>query len=105
MSKPVTKEELRFVEFWKEQRKGSKLKFYLLYTLAWGLIVMLSTFFIIIFLGGISIIPIAQDNYKIAAIVGTGILTGFIIALISRIINERRFQKILEKVRNNLSAN
>lgn len=103
--KHITKDELRFVEFWKEQREGSKMKYYLLYTLAWGLVVCLFAFFIIIFMGGISIIPIAKDNHKIAFIVGAGIIVGFIIAIISRILNERRYQKILEKVRNNMRAN
>jgi len=101
VSKLVTKDDLRFVDFWKEQRQGSKTKYYLIYTLAWSFVVCLSSFFIIIFMGGISIIPIAQDNYKIALIVGVGMVLGFIIALISRSLNEKRYQKILEKVRNN----
>ncbi|MFT3948531.1 MAG: hypothetical protein QM763_16325 [Agriterribacter sp.] len=101
MSKPVTKDDLRFVDFWKEQRQGSIIKYYLIYTLAWGFIVCLSSFFLIIFMGGISIIPIAQDNYKIALIIGAGIVLGFIIAIISRNLNEKRYQKILGKVRNN----
>lgn len=105
MSKPVTKDELRFVEFWKEQREGSKVKYFLLYTLAWGFIVTLSSFFIIIFMGGISIIPIAKDNHKIAIIIGVGIVLGFIIAMLSRTLNEKRYQKILQKVRNNLRSN
>lgn len=104
MSKPVTKEDLRFVDFWKEQRQGSKMKYYLIYTLAWGLVVCLSSFFIIIFMGGISIIPIAQDNHKIALIIGAGLVSGFIIAAISRSLNEKRFQKILANVRDNLNG-
>lgn len=105
MSKPVTKDELRFVEFWKEQREGPKIKYYFLYTLAWGFVVTLCSFFIIIFMGGISIIPIAKDNHKIAVIIAAGIFLGFIIAIISRRVNESRYQKILEKVRNNLRRN
>lgn len=102
MNNLVTKEDLRFVDFWKEQRKGSKLKYYLLYTLSWGLMVTLFSFFIIMFLGGISIIPIAQDNHKIALIIGLGFAAGFAVAFISRHLNEKRFQKILQKVRDRL---
>lgn len=105
MSKPVTKEEIRFVESWKEQREGSKIKYYLLYTLAWGFVATLSCFFIIIFLGGISIIPIAKDNHKIAVIIGAGIVLGFITSVIAFNVNEKRYQKILEKVRNKLRSN
>lgn len=97
----VTKEDLRFVDFWKEQRKGSKIKYYLLYTLSWGLMVTLFSFFIIMFLGGISIIPIAQDNHKIGLIVVLGLVMGFLIALLSRSLNEKRYQKVLEKARRN----
>lgn len=99
----VTKEELRFVEFWKEQREGSKFKYYLLYTISWGMLIVFLSFFIIMFLGGISIIPIAQDNYKVGLIVITGLLLGLVIAVISRSRNERRYQKILGKARNNLN--
>ncbi|MGN6437068.1 MAG: hypothetical protein ACTHMM_11070 [Agriterribacter sp.] len=99
----VTKEELRFVEFWKEQREGSKFKYYLLYTISWGMLIVFLAFFIIMFLGGISIIPIAQDNYKVGLIVITGLLLGLIIAVISRSRNEKRYQKILQKARNNMN--
>lgn len=101
MSKQVTKDDLRFIEFWKEQRAGSKLKYYLLYTVAYGAIVGLFTFFIVIFLGGISIIPIAQDNGKVALIVILGLVSGFLISFIGRYVNEKRYQKILRKARGN----
>lgn len=99
----VTKEELRFVEFWKEQREGSKFKYYLLYTISWGMLIVFFAFFIIMFLGGISIIPIAQDNLKVALIIICGLVLGLAIALISRNRNEKRYQKILQKARNNLN--
>jgi hypothetical protein len=101
VSKPVTKEDLRFIEFWKEQRAGSKFKYYLLYTVAYGAIAGLFTFFAVIFLGGISIIPVAQDNRKVAVIVILGLVAGFLITVIGRSINEKRYQKILRKVRDN----
>ncbi len=101
MSKQVTKDDLRFIEFWKEQRAGSKLKYYILYTIAYGAIVGLFTFFAVIFLGGISIIPVAQDNGKVAVIVLLGLIAGLSIAIIGRYLNEKRYQKILRKVREN----
>ncbi|MFT3701059.1 MAG: hypothetical protein QM802_01750 [Agriterribacter sp.] len=100
MSKQITKEELRFIEFWKEQREGSKAKYYLLYTIAWGFMVCLFSFFIIIFMGGISIIPIPQDNQKIAVIILIGLIAGFAIAFTGRRINEKKYQRILQKVRD-----
>lgn|SRR5689334_18970570 len=99
----ISKEELRFVEFWKEQREGSKFKYYLLYTLGWGMPIVFLSFFIIMFLGGISIIPIAQDNQKIGLIVACGLLLGLAIAFIGRSRNEKKYQRILQKVRNNLN--
>lgn len=98
----VSREEVRFVEYWKEQRQGSKFKYVLLYSISWGFMATLFSFFIIMFLGGISIIPIAQDNYKIGLIVGFGLLTGTLIAFITWRMNERKYFRILEKVRRNM---
>ena len=99
MSKPITKEDIRFTELWREQRKGSKIGYYLLYTFSWGLAIIFIIFFVLMFLGGISIIPIAQDNNKIALIVVVGFMLGFITALIVRARNEKRYLKILAEVR------
>ncbi len=98
----ITKEEIRFVDYWKEQRKGSKIKYHLLYSISWGMMVTLFSFFIIMFLGGISIIPIAQDNHKIIVILAAGLLAGTVITFISWRLNERRYFRILDKVRQNM---
>lgn len=100
----ITKEDIRFVDYWKEQRKGSRLKYHLLYSISWGMMVMLFSFFIIMFLGGISIIPIAQDNHKIIIIVAAGLLAGIVITFISWRLNERRYFRILDKVRRNMTG-
>jgi len=99
VGKPVTKTDIRFTELWREQREGSKIGYYLLYTFSWGLVIIFISFFLLMFMGGISIIPIAQDNNKIVLIIIIGFILGFITALIVRARNEKRYQKILEKVR------
>lgn len=99
VSKPVTKDDIRFTELWREQREGSKIGYYLLYTFSWGLVIIFIIFFVLMFMGGISIIPIAQDNNKIVLIVIIGFMLGFITALIVRARNEKRYQKILARVR------
>jgi len=99
VGKPVTKADIRFAELWREQRVGSKIGYYLLYTFSWGLVIIFISFFLLMFLGGISIIPIARDNNKIVLIIIIGFILGFITALIVRARNEKRYQKILDKVR------
>ncbi|WP_152270104.1 hypothetical protein [Agriterribacter humi] len=99
MGKPVTKTDIRFTELWREQREGSKIGYYLLYTFSWGLVIIFISFFLLMFMGGISIIPIAQDNNKIVLIIIIGFILGFITTLIVRARNEKRYQKILDKVR------
>ncbi|HRN56412.1 MAG TPA: hypothetical protein PLL71_08165 [Agriterribacter sp.] len=99
MSKPITKEDIRFTESWSEQRKGSKIGYYLLYTFSWGLAIIFISFFVLMFLGGISIIPVAGDNDKIALIVIIGFILGFITTLIIRTRNEKKYREILTKVR------
>ena len=99
MSKPVTKEDIRFTETWREQREGSKISYYLLYSFSWGLVIIFISFFLLMFMGGISIIPIAEDNNKIVLIIITGFILGFITTLIVRARNEKKYQRILDKVR------
>ena len=99
MGKVVTKADIRFTESWREQREGSKISYYLLYTFSWGLLIIFISFFLLMFMGGISIIPIAEDNNKIILIVVAGFVLGFITALIVRAANEKRYQNILGKVR------
>ena len=99
MGKPITKTDIRFTESWREQREGSKISYYLLYTFSWGLVIIFISFFLLMFMGGISIIPIAQDNNKIVLIIIIGFILGFITTLIVMARNEKRYQKILYKVR------
>lgn len=99
MSKLISKSDIRFTESWKEQREGSKAGYYLLYTFSWGLVIIFIAFFLLIFMGGISIIPVAEDNGKIILIVIAGFVLGFITALVVRARNEKKYRKILEKAR------
>ncbi len=99
MHKSLSRSEIRFTESWKEQREGSRVGYYLLYTFSWGLVSTFVVFFLLMFLGGISIIPIAQDNKKIAVIVAVGFILGFCIALMVRYRNEKKYQRILKKIR------
>ena len=99
MSKPISKSDIRFAESWEEQRKGSKTGYFLLYTFSWGLAITFIIFFLLMFLGGISIIPVAQDNQKIIVIVVAGFFLGFCTAVVVRSRNERKYQKILKKAR------
>jgi len=96
----LTREEIRFMEFWKEQREGSVAKYYLLYTIAWGLLIAFLTFFGFLILGKISLIPIAADNAKIAVLLGLGFTCGFFVTFITRSRNEKRYRKLLEKSRS-----
>lgn len=89
------------MEVWSEQRKGSKIGYYLLYTFSWGMAIVFIAFFAFIFLGGISIIPIPDDNYKIALIVISGFVLGFITTWIIRTRNEKKYLKILARVSEN----
>lgn len=98
MGESLSRSEIRFTESWREQRKGSKAGYYLLYTFSWGLVSTFIIFFLLMFLGGISIIPIAQDNKKITIIVGVGFILGFCIALLVRYRNEKKYQRILRKI-------
>ncbi|PWT98818.1 MAG: hypothetical protein C5B52_11520 [Bacteroidetes bacterium] len=85
------------MEFWQEQREGSPLKYYLLYTIAWGLLTGFLVFFGFMILGQISLIPLAADNNKVYIIVALGFVCGFLITWITRTRNEKRYRKLLDK--------
>lgn len=99
MSKPISKKDIRFVELWSEQRKGSKIGYYLLYTFSWGMAIVFIAFFLFIFLGSISIIPIPEDNSKIVLIVIAGFVLGLITTFIIRTRNEKKYLNILSRVK------
>ncbi len=97
----LSKKEIRFIEFWKEQREGSAVKYYLLYTIAWGLLIVFGLFFGLILIGKISMIPIPADNPKIAVILAVGFPAGFLCTWLIRSRNEKLYRKLLDKVKKN----
>lgn len=42
----IKPEDRRFIEQWSDQRKGSKVGYYAIYTIAWGVIIFLIIFFL-----------------------------------------------------------
>ena len=59
---------------------------------------MFAAFFALMLLGQISLIPIADDNWKIATIFISGITLGLLTAWISRNNNEKKYQRIKRKI-------
>lgn len=92
-----TREEERFLEFWKEQREGSLVKYYLLFTFARGLLYSALLMFGSILTARVSVVPLAKDNYKIAIILCIGFSIALVTAIVVRTRNERRYKRLIER--------
>lgn len=42
----IKSEDRRFLNYWEEQRSGSRASYYITYTMAWGVVIFLGIFFL-----------------------------------------------------------
>ena len=96
----ITNEQRRFMDQWREQKEGPKWKFYLLFTIAWTIVSFLVIFFLMILFtqflrtGGPNLI------YMVLII---SIITGFLSTHFTYTTNERKFNKIMHKIKENMN--
>jgi len=94
----LSKAEKRFVESWQEQRGDSKIKYYLQFIFAWGIVIFLCLFFIVKLImedrsmGGL-------HTFYILLPVSLGL--AFIATHLTFVINERKLKKLIERDRLN----
>ena len=90
----LTTAERHFIESWKEQKSGPKWKFYLLFTMAWAVVSFLVIFFLTKFFT-----PLWETGGEnlVYLIIAISIVSGFLSTHFSFVINEKKYQKILEK--------
>ncbi len=90
----LTSSEKHFKQSWIEQRQGPKWKYYVQYTIAWGIVTFLALFFLLKLI-------IAERNMGGMAtfyiILPVSIIIAFAVTHFTYVINERRLNKILQK--------
>jgi len=96
----ITNEQRRFMDQWREQKKGPKWKFYLLFTIAWAIVSFLVIFFLIILFT--QLLRTGGPNLIYIMIV-ISIITGFLSTHFTYTTNEKKFNKILHTIRKNMN--
>ena len=93
----ITQSEKHFINNWLEQKSGPRWKYYLQFTIAWGIISFLLIFFLLKLFtnawetGGKNLIFI---------IMAASLVSGFLSTHLSYIINEKKYKKITEREKN-----
>ena len=96
----ITNEERRFIDHWSEEKSGPKWKFYLLFTVAWSIVSFLVIFFLT------KLFTQLWENggpNLIYVLIIVSLVSGFLSTHFSYVINERKFKKIMQKIRSNMS--
>lgn len=90
----LSSSERHFVNSWRDQRQGPRWKYYLTYSLAWGTVIFLCTFFLLKLvmedrsMGGWSSFYIVLPLSVVAAIIVTHLIYT---------VNEKKFKKIEDR--------
>jgi uncharacterized membrane protein len=90
----LTSSERHFIQSWKEQRQGPRWKYYVQYTIAWGIVTFLVLFFLL------KLIISERDMggpLSFYIILPLSIIIAFTITHFTYVINERRLMKIIQK--------
>lgn len=90
----LSNSEKRFVESWQEQRGSSKVKYYVQYTFAWGIVIFLSLFFIIKLIMSDRSMGGLHTFYVLLPI---ALVLSFIATHLTFIINERKLKKLIDR--------
>lgn len=96
----ITNAERRFIDHWSEEKSGPKWKFYLLFTVAWSVVSFLMIFFLTKLFtelwktGGPNLIYI---------FIVISVISGFLSTHFSYVLNEKKFKKIMEKIKSKLN--
>ncbi|GAC1586077.1 MAG: hypothetical protein NVS3B19_04300 [Ginsengibacter sp.] len=90
----LTRAEERFITNWLEQKEGPKWKFYVQYTIAWGIVFFLCLFFILkMFVDNINL---GEIKYFLIILPSSFVLSLIVTHLIYAV-NENKLRKLREK--------
>ncbi len=90
----LTSSEKHFIQSWKEQRHGPRWKYYIQYTIAWGIVIFLVLFFLL------KLIIAERDMggpLTFYIILPVSIIIAFTVTHFTYVSNERRLKKILQR--------
>jgi len=96
----ISNSERHFIEQWREQRSGPRWQYYLLFTIAWGVV----SFLIIFFLAKLfTNLWETGGSGLIYIFIALALVSGFLSTHITYVSSEKRYKKIMK--RENIQAN
>lgn len=96
----ITNSERRFMNHWREEKSGSKWKYYLLFTIAWSVV----SFLVIFFLAKLfTSLWQTGGNNLIYIFIVIALIIGFLYTHFNYVINEKKYHKIIEREKEGLN--
>lgn len=96
----ITNSERRFMNHWREEKSGSKWKYYLLFTMAWSVV----SFLVIFFLAKLfTSLWQTGGNNLIYIFIIIALIIGFFYTHFNYAINEKKYHKIIEREKEGLN--
>lgn len=96
----ITNSEKRFMNHWREEKSGSKWKYYLLFVMAWSVV----SFLVIFFLTKLftSLWQTGGNNLVYIFII-ISVIIGFLYTHFNYVINEKKYHQIIEREKEKLN--
>ncbi len=96
----TTRAEQRFIEHWKEQRSGTKAKYYFIFTLGWTVV----SFLVLFFLSKLfTNLWETGGKMLIVILIILALIIGFLSTHFTYYFNEKKFNKIIEREKEALN--
>lgn len=90
----------RFIENWKDQRKGSRLGYYLTYIVGWTIV----SFFVLFFLSKLfTNLWETGGKYLVYIFIGISLVTAFLVTHLTYTRNEKRLHHLMEAYKEELN--
>lgn len=93
-----TKSERRFIEQWRDQKKGPKWQYYLIFTVAWATVSFLVIFFVLKFFTDLW--STGGRNF-VFFLMSLSLIIGALSTHLTYFTNEKKYRQILSRERKN----
>ncbi|MCO6496598.1 MAG: hypothetical protein J5I50_02935 [Chitinophagaceae bacterium] len=88
-------EDRRFIEYWEEQKKGSRAGYYITYTIAWSVVSFLLLFFLSKLLTNLWK---TGGSYLIYVFIVISVFCGYVITNLAWTKNEKRLKRLTDQL-------
>jgi O-antigen/teichoic acid export membrane protein len=90
----MTNKDRRFIEYWQDQRKGTKTEYYLTYSIGWTIALFLGLFFLLKIIFDEHTVGDISTLYIIAPV---SIVAALMLTHLTYQRNERKYQRLIKQ--------